>query len=88
MTISEHILRLKAYQLKEVDSLKRIHQQAWANNVVKSTTKAGKPRYKRFGKFFDYEKAIAKILKKRNDKEKTSNSIRDLVIKNNREGRK
>lgn len=82
MTVAEHIIRLKAYQLKEVDRLHNLHQQAWANNMAGATKKNGKPHYKRFKQFFNYEKAISKIMG--TARETPTDKLRDLVAKHNR----
>ena len=54
MTIAEYDMHMEAVELKEMDKRRFIHEQAWANQAVKSTTggKNPKPVYKNFGKFF------------------------------------
>lgn len=61
MTFREYQLRIKAYRLKSLDNSYRMHEQAWLNNVVGQTDKKGRPVYKKFTKFFDYEKRLAEI---------------------------
>ena len=51
---------MKAVRLKQVDEDYRQHAQAFLNFQVQATTKQGKPVYKRFTKFYDYEKEQAK----------------------------
>ncbi len=52
---------IEAKQLRDVDELYLIHRQAWANNIVQATRRNGKPRYRTFDKFFDYEGLIEKV---------------------------
>lgn len=70
MTIAEYDMHMEAVELKEMDKRMFIHEQAWANQAVKSTTGGKNPRpiYKNFGKFFGdaYEKSIKKIQKAHN----------------------
>lgn len=63
MTIPEYELRIKAHQLKRLDRHYDIHLQAWAT-VMAGQTKKGKPVYRTFEKFFNYQKAEEKILGK------------------------
>ncbi|MEI5991235.1 hypothetical protein A5881_002768 [Enterococcus termitis] len=63
MTIPEYELRIKAHQLKRLDRHYDIHLQAWAT-VMAGQTKKGKPVYRTFEKFFNYQKAEDKILGK------------------------
>ncbi|WP_187376288.1 MULTISPECIES: hypothetical protein [Clostridia] len=62
MTFYEYELRMKACRLKRVDEEYRIYLQAWVNREVKAERKKGKgrtePVYKRFDRFFDYEKRL------------------------------
>jgi len=62
MTLHEYELRMRAYRLKMVDEEYWIHLQAWVNREVKAEKKKGKgrsePVYKRFDRFFDYEKRL------------------------------
>ncbi len=53
---------MKAYQLHQVDKMNDIHTLAWATNLAGATKKNGKPLFKRYDKFFDYEKAINQVL--------------------------
>nr|DAN73936.1 MAG TPA: hypothetical protein [Caudoviricetes sp.] len=45
-----------------VDEDYRAHQQAYLTVVAKAEKKSGKPVYKTFKSFFDYEEAIKKAL--------------------------
>lgn len=65
MTIREYLIRMKAYNLKKLDKLELIHQQAWANNAIKATKTQGKkevPYYQKFDKFFDKQDFENRIL--------------------------
>lgn len=61
MTVKEYDLRIKAYRLKNVDETYQMHLQAWLNNAVGSADKKGRPIYKTFKKFYDYDKELARI---------------------------
>lgn len=58
MTLYEYELKMRAYRLKRIDEELRMHQQAWLNQRVKSTDKNGKPIYREFKQFYDYEKEL------------------------------
>ena len=70
MTLAEYDIYMEATELKELDKRMFIHEQAWANQAVKSTTggKNPKPIYKNFQKFFGdaFEKTVKKIQKQHN----------------------
>ncbi len=71
LTIPEYNLLLKAVQLRQVDMDYRNHLQAFLNFAVKAEKKAGKrskPVYSKFKKFYDYEKELAEITRKGNEK--------------------
>lgn len=72
LTFPEYYLLMEAARLKNVDMTYREHLQAWLNFVVKARKgKQGKPVYKKFKQFFDYEAEIEKIKNIKNkDKEK------------------
>lgn len=53
---------VEALKLKEVDRSYWVHMQAWASQQIKATKKNGKPRFKDFSSFFDYEEAIDKVM--------------------------
>lgn len=63
LTIPEYELQIKAYQLRSLDQQYNIHLQAWVN-VMAGQTRKGKPLYRTFDKFFNYQKAEEKILGK------------------------
>lgn len=52
---------MEAVKLKRVDMDYRNHLQAWLTFAAKATNKKGKPVYKKFSKFYDYEKEIEKL---------------------------
>ncbi|MTD42462.1 hypothetical protein GIX45_28310 [Erwinia sp. CPCC 100877] len=65
MTLSQYNVRMTANKLAELNKLRNIHEQAWANNQIKSSKLVGKktvPIYDRFEKFFDYDKYKREIL--------------------------
>ncbi len=65
MTLYEYNMRMKAFQLRQVDRELEIHQQAWANWNVKAMKTQGKKRVPVFGsfkQFFDYDSRIKEIL--------------------------
>jgi len=60
MSYFEYQARLYAFRLSEVDKEYDMHLQAYLNNLVTATDK-GKPKFKDFKDFFDYEKQINEI---------------------------
>lgn len=78
LTIIEYELKMRAYQLRQLDRQYEIHMQAWAT-VMAGQTKKGKPVFRTFEKFFDYKKAEQKLLGRKKetspDKEKLQNWI-------------
>lgn len=60
LTIPEYELLMEAVRLKQADTDYRNHLQAWLNFSVQATDKKGKPRFKKFKQFFDYEKRLEK----------------------------
>lgn len=66
LTIREYALRIRAFQLQQVDKEYRMYKQAWINHQVTLTKEQGKkqvPIYKRFKDFFDYEKHLKEVTK-------------------------
>lgn len=66
LTIPEYELLMEGVQLRSVDEDYRNHLQAYLNFAVKATKgtkKNQRPVYSKFKSFFDYEKAINKIIK-------------------------
>lgn len=64
MTRAEYKLRMEAYALQQEDKQRLIHEQAWANEVVKSTKGEGdnvRSAYSRFSDFYDSEKERNRI---------------------------
>ncbi len=58
MTLAEYRLLMEAERLRQIDMDYRNHLQAWLNFSAQATDKKGKPVYKRFKKFYDYEKHL------------------------------
>ena len=71
MTIPEYELLMEAVSLKEVDKDYRNHLQAFLNFSVRATKgKGGKPVFKNFKKFYNYDEALEKAKKQSNKKSK------------------
>lgn len=68
LTIPEINLLMKAQQLKEVDRSRDRHLFAWLTVSAGATKKDGKPVYKKFKDFFDYEKELKRLDKKPDSK--------------------
>ena len=86
MTLFEHRIRMKAYQLSDIDRERDMHWQAWLNWQVQATKRSGKkivPIYKNFKQFFDYEKFIGN---KKPDKQSKPNCLME-IIKNQKKRR-
>jgi len=56
---------MEARQLSIVDEDFRDHRQAFINFQVQATDRKGKPVYKRFNKFYDYDNELAKTQDKK-----------------------
>lgn len=74
---------MQAFRLKKVDEERDIHLQAWNNLVVKSADKKGKPTYKNFTDFYDYEKRIKDVSGHTQTCEKTEKNNHLFLIANN-----
>lgn len=68
LTIPEYQILIKAYELAEVDRANVRHQQAWLTVSAGATRKDGRPVYKKFKDFFDYDAELKKVAKKPTDK--------------------
>lgn len=58
LTIPEYHILIEAYQLRYVDKRLLIHEQAWANQMVKATKKVGssyESAFRTFRDFYDYD---------------------------------
>ena len=56
---------MEACALRHVDEELYAHRQAFLNFKVQATDSKGRPVYKRFDKFYDYDKAIAEAKEKK-----------------------
>lgn len=66
MTPAEYELLIEAAELRIVDQDYRNHLQAYLNFAVQATRgKSGRPVYRRFKSFYDYEKEIDKVSRKK-----------------------
>lgn len=74
---------MQAFRLKKVDDERDMHLQAWINLVVKSTDKKGKPIYKNFTDFYDYEKRIREVSNSPQKCEKTEKNNHLFLVANN-----
>lgn len=64
ISITEYELLMKATRLNEVDKDYRNHLQAFLNFAVQATKgKKQVPVYKKFKKFYDYEKSLEKAMR-------------------------
>ena len=62
LELPEYELLMKAANLRRVDEEYKTHEQAYLNVAARATKgKKGRPVYKTFKSFFDYEAAIKKI---------------------------
>ena len=56
--MKEYEWLMKALELKEIDEDFKAHRQAFLNFSVQATRNNGKPVYRRFESFYDYERAL------------------------------
>lgn len=65
MTIHEYTLRMTAYKLSALDKQSEIHMLAWKMREVQAEKVQGKksvPVFKKYDKFFDFDKQEREIL--------------------------
>ena len=67
LTVPEYYLLMNAQELREIDKTGERHQVAWLTVSAGATRKDGRPVYKKFKDFFDYE---AEIRKAKNHRQK------------------
>lgn len=85
MTPDEYQLRMRAYNLAQLDDEYRLHKLAWQINQAQATNKKGLPIYRRFTDFFDYKKMEQKILGTRpQDKVLKDKNLNDMLLKSNK----
>lgn len=60
-TLADFEVMAKAHQKREFENLFNLHLSAWLHNQVKATDERGKPYYKEFQEFFDYEERLAMV---------------------------
>ena len=68
LTMPEITLLMNAQRLKDIDKYRDMHLQAWLNVSAGATKKDGKPVYKKFKDFFDYDKEVGRMNKKPDNK--------------------
>lgn len=64
LTIPEYNLLMKATMLKQVDKDRELHLLAWLSVSAGATKKDGRPVYKKFKDFYDYETELQKLEEK------------------------
>lgn len=60
-TLADFEVMQRAKALEQVDEMYKASIQAWQNAVVQATDSKGKPKFRRFKQFFDYEKEIKRV---------------------------
>lgn len=69
LTIAQYEVMVEALELRMLDESLHEHRQAFLNFAVKAEKKAGKgktkPVYRRFQQFFDYDRELEKIKKRK-----------------------
>ena len=63
MTVKEYDIYMEASRLRELDQLNLVHEAAMANQSAKATDKKGKPLYRTYKDFFDFDKKERAIRK-------------------------
>lgn len=67
MSFYEYSLKMEAFALERVDNNRDIHFQSWLNQQIKATKKDGRPHYKKFDDFYNYEKELRKVTGETNE---------------------
>lgn len=87
MTLKEYAWRIEAYRVREFEKLYKMHQQAFINQIAKSTEQKGnkiEPKYKTFDEFFNYEKKRREILGDLyNEKQSKNERLKQLILQAN-----
>ncbi|MDV4829878.1 hypothetical protein NNG48_07185 [Enterococcus faecium] len=60
--MQEYRFRMLAFRLREIDEEKKRHEEAYLHQAVKATDKRGRPKYKTFEEFYDYQARIDQVL--------------------------
>ena len=82
MTIYEYQLRMKAYKFRYLDQEAAMHKLAWITQQAGASKKNGKPVFRTFKKFFDYEKARKQLFDDELEKPKLlNNRVMDYLRK-------
>lgn len=71
LTVAQYNVMMEALELKMFDRNFEAHRQAYLDFAVRAERKTGKktvPVYKKFQKFFDYERELENLKKKRTKK--------------------
>lgn len=58
VTLAEFEVMSEAHMLRRIDNQFDIHSLAWATAQAQATDKRGKPLYKKFNNFFNYEEML------------------------------
>lgn len=77
---------MKAYRLRHVDELYKMHLQAWLNNQATATKQKGKktvPFFKSFDEFYDIQEEEKKILGISEKETVRKKSLSDLFMSAN-----
>lgn len=67
-TLADFEVMQEAYMLRNIDEQFMTYLQAWTNAQVQATDKKGKPVYKKFKDFFDYDKILKELKEENNNK--------------------
>lgn len=88
-SLADYEVLMKAASLREIDSLNKIHMQAWTNQAAKATRKRGKSYvgfYKDYQSFFNYSQALKEAWEDEERKEeKQGDGLINLILKANME---
>ena len=74
-TIADYEVMVESYKLAKIDREFDIHLLAWQSVQAGTTNDKGKPNYKTFDKFYDYEKRIKEI---KNDEAKVNDETKSF----------
>lgn len=86
-SLADYEVLMKAASLREIDSLNKIHMQAWVNQAAKATRKRGKSYvgfYKDYQSFFNYSQALEEVWTDKEDKKEVQrDGLVSLILKAN-----
>lgn len=85
LTLSQYKVMMEALELRMFDQNYREHRQAYLDFAVRAEKSAGKgkskPVYKKFRQFFDYERELERVKRRKEKQESRFAGLRQFLSK-------